>query len=201
MTVGADGVTAIKNSEIDAVTSISNVVLNGDLVSDFPTNAHPTGYPTRIIAGKTRDGHYVANGVVDGFAINGNFVNSVIAASVAPYGGDGTLPPPTPYYGGTPRVVGPPPGDLGFNTYDAPAGLSGNIKNYSIRSTGVPVAVWDTTVDPTIDDTVLENGTVNVSLTGSVVSTPHDDRFDFTGIFAVNTVGVNGGPLPPDQTP
>jgi len=30
-----------------------------------------------------------------------------------------------------------------------------------------------------------------------VVSTPHDDTFDFTGVFAVYTVGVNGGLAPP----
>jgi hypothetical protein len=29
-----------------------------------------------------------------------------------------------------------------------------------------------------------------------VVSTPHDDRFDFTGVFAVNTTGVDGGLSP-----
>jgi hypothetical protein len=207
--VGADGVTAIYNSEIDAGTSITNFTAGGDVVSGFPTGG-TTGYPTRIVAGKIRSssatagpggGIYLPNGTVDSFTINGNFVDSVIAASDAPYGGDGSLPPPTPYYGGTPRVVGPPPGDLGFNTYDAPAGVTGNIKNYSIRSPGVPTAVYDTTVDPTIDDTVLDNGTVNVKLTGSVVSTPHDDHFDFAGIFAVNTTGVNGGPLPQNPSP
>jgi hypothetical protein len=207
--VGADGVTAIYNSEIDAGTSITSFTAGGDVVSGFPTGG-TTGYPTRIIAGKVRSssatagpggGVYLPNGSVDSFTINGNFVDAVIAASDAPYGGDGSLPPPTPYYGGTARVVGPSPGDLGFNTYDAPAGLTGNIKNYSIRSVGVPTAVYDTTVDPTIDDTVLDNGTVNVKLTGSVVSTPHDDHFDFAGIFVVNTTGVNGGPLPQNQTP
>ena len=78
----------------------------------------------------------------------------MLAASVAPYGGDGSLPPPVPY-GGTPRTSGPPP--AGFSNYNAPGGLTdiGNgqsIKNYSIRSyvggQFVPTAVYDTATDP-----------------------------------------------------
>ena len=51
--VGADGVTAIYNSEMDSGTSITNVTLGGDLTSGFPTG-DTSGYPTRIIAGKIR---------------------------------------------------------------------------------------------------------------------------------------------------
>ena len=51
--MGADGMTAIYNSEIDAGTSITNVTLGGDLTSGFPTG-DTSGYPTRIIAGKVR---------------------------------------------------------------------------------------------------------------------------------------------------
>ena len=43
---------------------------------------------------------------------------------------------------------------------------------------------------------VLDNGTINATVTGGVVSTPHDDSQDFTGVFAVNTKGVNGGLAP-----
>jgi len=210
--VGADGVTGIYNSEIDAGTSITNVTVGGDVTSGFPTG-DTSGYPTRIIAGKIRaaalgstpdQGTYLANGIISGFAIDGWLINSVLAASVAPFGGDGTLPPAVPY-GGTPRtsISGPPP--PGPSNYNAPGGLTDigngqNIKNYSIRSyvNGqiVPYAVYDTAIDPNIHVTVLDNGTINATVLGSVVSTPHDDTFDFTGVFAVNTAGVNGGLAP-----
>ncbi len=210
VTVGADGVTAVYNSEIDAGTSITNVSLNGDLTSGFPTG-DTSGYPTRIIAGKVRSaavgstpdqGLYLANGTINAFAIEGSLINAVLAASVAPYGGDGSLPPPVPY-GGTPRTSGPPP--AGFSNYNAPGGLtetstSQYIKNYSIRSIVggqfVPTAVYDTAIDPIIHVNVLDGGTVNATVSGSVISTPHDDTFDFTGVFAVNTQGVNGGLAP-----
>ncbi len=208
--VGADGVTAVYNTEIDAATSITNVTLDGDLTSGFPTG-DTSGYPTRIIAGKVRSaalgstpdqGLYLANGTISSFAIEGSLINAVLAASVAPYGGDGSLPPPVPY-GGTPRTSGPPP--AGFSNYNAPGGLtetstSQYIKNYSIRSyVGgqlVPTAVYDTAIDPNIHVNVLDGGTIIATVSGSVISTPHDDTFDFTGIFAVNTLGVNGGLAP-----
>jgi len=193
------------------------VTVGGDVTSGFPTG-DTSGYPTRIIAGKIRaaalgstpdQGTYLANGTISGFAIDGWLINSVLAASVAPFGGDGSLPPPVPY-GGTPRtsISGPPP--PGFSNYNAPGGLTGPdsngqfTKNYSIRS-GVYVngkfvptatAVYDTAIDPNIHVFVLDNGTINATVSGSVVSTPHDDTFDFTGVFAVNTAGVNGGLAP-----
>ena len=105
VTVGADGVTAIYNSELDAGTSITNVTANGDVKSGFPTG-DPTGYPTRIIAGKTRSGQYLSGGTISSFTISGALIDSVLAASVATYGGDGSLPPPVPY-GGTPRTGSP----------------------------------------------------------------------------------------------
>jgi hypothetical protein len=209
--VGADGTTAIYNSEIDAGSSITNMSIGGDVKSGFPTG-DPTGYPTRIIAGKARgpaigstpdQGLYLANGTISGFAINGALIDSVLAASVAPYGGDGSLPPPVPY-GGTPRTSGSPP--AGFSNFNAPGGLTGPdsngqfIKNYSIRSiiNGqlVPTAVYDTASDPNIHVNVLANGTITATVTGGVVSTPHGDNFDFTGVFAVNTTGVDGGISP-----
>ena len=207
VTVGADGPTAIDNSEIDAGTSITNMVVDGDVKSGFPTG-DTSGYPTRIIAGKVRaaaagstpdQGQYLPGGTIDQLVIQGALIDSVLAASVAPYGGDGSLPPPVPY-GGTARTSGPPP--AGFSNYNAPGGLTdiGNgqsIKNYSIRSyvNGqlVPTAVYDTATDPEIHVNVLDNGTINATVTGGVVSTPHGDSQDFTGVFAVNTKGINGG--------
>ena len=74
------------------------------------------------------------------------------------------------------------------------------IKNYSIRSfvNGqlLPTAVYNTAIDPNIHVNVLEGGTIIATVTGGVISTPHDDTFDFTGVFAVNTLGVNGGLAP-----
>jgi hypothetical protein len=194
--VGADGVVAVYNSEIDAGTSIASVTLGGDVKSGFPTG-DPSGYPTRIIAGKTRDGQFLPNGSITGLSVSGALIDSVLAASVAPYGGDGSLPPPTAY-GEQPRSLGPPPS--GFSNYQAPAGLTdGSIKNYSIRNVvgGKPDgdAAWLAPVE-TRHDSVLDNGTVVATVAGGVVSTQHDDRFDFAGVFAVKTVGVNGGQQP-----
>ena len=91
VTVGADGMTGIYNSEIDAGTNITSVTVGGDVTSGFPTG-DASGYPTRIIAGKIRSaaagstpdqGTYLANGTISGFAIDGSLINSVLAASVA----------------------------------------------------------------------------------------------------------------------
>ena len=201
-TVGADGITAIYNSEIDAGTSITNLTIGGDVKSGFPTG-DPSGYPTRIIAGKVRgpgtgstpdQGLYVANGTINSFTINGTLIDSVLAASVAPYGGDGSLPPP-PAYGVPPQVpVGTPQGVV---NYQAPAGLTDNTTpNYSIRNVtlGVPTgdAAWAQPVGSR-HDTVLSNGTIIATITGGVVSTQLDqtaDAFDYAGLFAVNTTGV-----------
>jgi len=41
--------------------------------------------------------------------------------------------------------------------------------------------------------TVLENGTVDVTVSGGVISSqtdPNNDTFDFPGVFAVNTTGI-----------
>jgi len=210
VTVGADGIDAILNSEISAGATITNVLLNGDVVSDFPTNPNATGYPTRIVAGKTRDGRFLPNGSITGLTIEGALIDSVLAASVAPFGGDGSLPPPVPY-GGTPRSCGAPA--PGYNGYNAPGGVTDLgedriIKNYSIRSLIegqlLPFAVYDTAIDPNVDDCILENGTIQAVVRGGVVSTTPGSRlspplgqYDFTGVFAVNTLGVDGGLLPP----
>jgi hypothetical protein len=208
--VGPDGVVAIKNSEIDATTSINRMSVDGDVVSGFPTG-DTSGFATRIIAGKSRStltgatpdqGLYVANGSINNMVINGSLIDAVLAASVAPYGGDGSLPPPVPY-GGTERTSVSPPAI--FSNFNAPGGLTDvgggmAIKNYSIRSTigGVllPTAVWDTATDPNIHANVLANGTITATVTNGVVSTPHGDNYDYAGVFAVNTAGVNGGTIP-----
>ncbi len=202
VTVGADGVTGIYNSEIDAGTSITNVTVGGDVTSGFPTG-DTSGYPTRIIAGKIRSaaigstpdqGNYLPNGSISNLVINGALIDAVLAASVAPFGGDGSLPPP-PAYGAAPRSAGTPPGV--FTNYQAPAGLTDNTTpNYSIRNVtnGVPTgpAAWAQPIGSR-HDTVLSNGSITATITGGVISTQTDqtaDTYDYAGLFAVNTIGV-----------
>jgi hypothetical protein len=201
--IGADGVTAIYNSEIDAGTSISNLSIGGDVKSGFPTG-DTTGYPTRIIAGKVRpadvtkgpdQGSFLPNGSITGLAINGALIDAVLAASVAPYGGDGSLPP-APAYGVQPPNPGPPP--TGFSNYQAPGGLTdGTTPNYSIRDVvgGQPSgpAHWADGVTPVA--TILPGGTIVATVSGGVVSTQLPNTtgpFDYAGFFAVNTVGATG---------
>src|SRR5271157_5021123 len=209
--VGADGVTAIYNSEIDAGTSITNLTVGGNVVSDFPTNPKATGYPTRIIAGKIRaaaigstpnQGNYLPNGLINNLMIKGALIDAVLAASVAPFGGNGSLPPPPPLmYGVQPQSAGKPPGY--FTNYQAPAGMTDNTPNYSIRTVtnGMisPDAAWAQSTGSR-HDTVLNNGSITtVTVTGGVISTQTnprlDDTYDYAGFFAVNIIGVsNGGP-------
>jgi hypothetical protein len=204
VSVGADGVTAIYDSEIDAGTSITNLTVGGDVVSDFPTNPKATGYPTRIIAGKVRgaetgstpdQGVYLPNGSISGLVINGALIDAVLAASVAPFGGDGSLPPPL-MYGVQPQSAGTPPGV--FTNYQAPAGKTGTTPNYSIRDVnpGSLTAAWAQPEQPvgSRHATVLNNGSITAKVTGGVITTQTDprldDTYDYAGFFAVNTIGV-----------
>ncbi len=137
--IGADGTDAIFDSEILAGAQIINLTINGDVTSDYVTNPspHPTGYPTRIVAGEVledrapgRDsqggfpqGTFTSGGEIDNFQITGSLIDSVVAASVAPFGNSGTLPSNNLSYSAPPPSVANTPGDQGFNTYDAPAGI------------------------------------------------------------------------------
>jgi hypothetical protein len=132
--VGADGPDAVLNSDIRAVLSIRDITLNGNVRSTF-VSGPTTGYPTRIVAGVDRAGHYSSGGLIDNFQITGQLIDSVLAASVAPGGGAGILPPAGygPAFSGNPTETG---------TYNAPAGtitggtVGAPIKfpNYSIVS-------------------------------------------------------------------
>ncbi|MGE3820290.1 MAG: hypothetical protein AB7I30_12790, partial [Isosphaeraceae bacterium] len=196
--IGPDGPDAILNSEINAGVRIQNLIINGNVRSTFVTDPNSPGYPTRIVAGLDRAGHYSSASVIDNFQILGTMFDSVVAASVAPYGGDGTLPPG----GYSPeRVVGPPPGDGGNDVYDAPAGfvLGGTVGAPIRYATYAPVgyqnmrptndpsyvffnplyspAYWNTVTDPTIDDAILP-GAINPSF--AVTPLPPDDLLDPT---------------------
>ncbi|WP_254053862.1 hypothetical protein [Singulisphaera sp. GP187] len=165
--IGADGVDAVLNSELRAGVEIRNLTIGGDVRSEFALNPNATGYPTRIIAGEDRQGHYLTGGNIDNFQILGSLIDSVIAASVAPSGGNGTLPP---------SGYGPPPipsTDPGDGTYDAPAGVifGGSVAapvpyiNYTeityFNETFKEIA-YNRQLDPVIDDSILP-GTINVS--------------------------------------
>ena len=136
--IGPDGSDAIFDSEILAGVQIKNLLINGNVTSDYVTNPkpNPTGYPTRIVAGEVledrapgRDpqggfpqGTFTSAGNIDNFQITGSLIDSVLAASVAPYGGNGTLPYANGFsYSLPPPSVVPTPGEPG--TYDAPAGI------------------------------------------------------------------------------
>jgi hypothetical protein len=137
--IGPDGSNAIFDSEILAGVQIKNLLINGNVTSDYVTNPkpNPTGYPTRIVAGEVledrapgRDpqggfpqGTFTSAGNIDNFQITGSLIDSVLAASVAPYGGNGTLPFATGFMYSAPTPPAPTPGGQGFNTYDAPAGF------------------------------------------------------------------------------
>lgn len=211
--VGADGIDAILNSRITAGVSIQNLTIGGDVRSTFVANPASAGYPTRIVAGEDRQGDYLNGGLIDNFQITGALIDSVLAASVAPYGGNGT--PPSSAYGAPPPAVGSPPGDLGFNTYDAPAGTvtGGTVgnpvvyQNYSEVSykNGMATGVaYNTAIDPTIDDAILF-GAINPSfapaplsqatLSGSTVVTTNQGTA-VGGSTQTSTVTANDQTLP-----
>ena len=211
--IGPDGFNAIFDSEILAGAQINNLTINGSVTSDYVTNPkpNPTGYPTRIVAGEVledrapgRDsqggfpqGTFTSAGNIDNFQITGSLIDSVVAASVAPFGGNGTFP--TSAYGAPPPSVANIPGDQGFNTYDAPNGIieggnaviiNGTIvpgsvqvqdQNYSeasyingtffSRNGNFPQGDYDKSIDPTIDDTILP-GAINRSFATAPASIP-----------------------------
>ena len=156
--IGPDGSDAIFDSEILAGVQIKNLLINGNVTSDYVTKPNPTGYPTRIVAGEVlvdrapgRDpqggfpqGTFTSGGNIDNFQITGSLIDSVVAASVAPFGNNGTLPPSPTSLNGYGYSVAPPsvantPGDQGFNTYDAPAGIivGGTVGTSGSKTVGV----------------------------------------------------------------
>ncbi len=212
--IGADGTDAILNSQLLAGESIVNMLIGGDVVSTFAVNPNSTGYPTRIIAGVTRAGVYSSGGLIDNFQITGSLNDSVLAASVAPFGGNGTLP--VNGYGSPPPMPSPTPGDGGFNTYDAPAGTitGGTVGNpikfpnwteldyFNETLTGVS---YNTAIDPTIDDFIFPGGSINPSfaspplsqatLSGSTTVTTNQGT-TINGSSTTTTVSPSDQPLP-----
>ncbi len=209
--IGPDGADAIYNSEIRAGVEINQLEINGNVRSTFVTNPNSTGYPTRIIAGEDRAGQWSSGGVIDNFQITGQLIDSVVAASVAPYGGDGTYPKSG--YGVTPpSVIFPLSPAPGVGMYDAPAGtitggtVGAPIKypNYSELSyyneqlTGVS---WSP-INPTLNDTILPGG-VNPSFASAPLAA--SDLIDPTTVLPLPTTstilgGVVSNPHAPGVT-
>ena len=184
--IGPDGSDAVFDSEIRAGVQIKNLTINGNVRSDFVTNAQPSGYRTRIVAGEDRQGNFTSGGNIDNFQITGALIDSVIAASVAPNGGNGTLP--RPRYGAPPRPSATRRATSGNDTYDAPAGLivggtfsptpspsptTSEVSYFNETPTGV---AYDHAIDPTIDDTILP-GAINASFASARRRPPRRPRW------------------------
>jgi hypothetical protein len=167
---GADGTDAIFDSQILSGGEINHITINGNVHSDWVTNPNPTGLPTRIIAGEARSGAFTNGGLIDNFQITGQLIDSVVAASVQPFGGDGTLPPTG--YNGT-RTPAAPPGPGVPTNYNAPAGVTvggtfqnpidyanfGYVSYFNELPTGT---AYNTAIDPNIHVNILQ-GAINPS--------------------------------------
>jgi hypothetical protein len=196
-----------------AGVQIRNLIVNGDVVSDLPSNT--AGRPTRIVAGLNRAGQYTVGGNIENFLITGSLIDAVIVASVAPAGGDGKT-----------VVLSCPPGIVG--TYDAPAGTlaTGVVGNVVPILHGSPATynefgqlvgyAYDPIRSPNPDDCILPgainaalaptpipvgspNGTAiplpsRLTVLGGVINTTTPGTgFDQAGLFAADTRGVQVG--------
>ena len=66
--IGPDGSDAIFDSQLLAGVQIKNLLINGNVTSDYVTNPkpNPTGYPTRIVAGEVLRGPRPGQGLAGG---------------------------------------------------------------------------------------------------------------------------------------
>jgi hypothetical protein len=176
--IGPDGTTAVFDSQILAGSEINHFEIVGDVKSDWVTNPNPTGFPTRIVAGETAQGDFSNGGMIDNFQITGNLIDSVLAASVQPFGGDGSLPP-TGYAG--PRVPAPQPSAGAPSNYNAPAGTVtggtftapvvyanfGYVSYFNETPTGT---AYNTAIDPNVHVNILQ-GSINPSFASAPLPT------------------------------
>ena len=180
--ISPDGTDAVFDSQILAGQTINHFQIVGNVHSDWVTNPTPTGLPTRIIAGENRQGNWTSGGLIDNFQITGALIDSVLAASVQPYGGDGSVPP-TGY--AAPRTPATPPGPGVPTNYNAPAGIifSGTFPagnpvqqrpNYGYVSysneTSDRAPAYNTMIDPDVHVNIL-TGAINPSFASPPLQT------------------------------
>jgi hypothetical protein len=223
--VGPDGADSIVNSQIQAGVEINQMTIGGNVRSTFVTNPNSPGYPTRIIAGEVIDPNmhnediWTNGGLIDNFQILGAMYDSVIAASVAPYGGNGSLPV-TGY--NIPAPAPNPPVGTGY--YNAPNGYieAGTfadplmLPNYTetnvLNETVAPNTsqdfltktqnnspnvllynvnpAYDTSVDPNVHDTVMF-GAINPSF----ASAPNTDIALVSSVTNSKSTGNNNASI------
>ncbi len=221
--IGPDGNDAVYNSEIRSAAQIIGFTVFGNVRSTFPLNSNSSGYPTRILAGEDLAGNWVNSGLIDKFQITGAMYDSVVAASVVPYGGDGALP--SGGYG-PPPTYNPSAG--GTHTYDQPSGLieGGTFGNPIYYTNYAPVNVDNQTnigtawATPNPDNAILV-GAINPSFATApvppadqtptqAVPVPTESTVlqgvysdvhgsvaaDYAGLFAADVRGVFIGPIP-----
>lgn len=197
--IGPDGADAVYNSEIRAGVAINNLLINGNVRSTFALNPNSTGYPTRIIAGENRAGEWSSGGLIDHFQITGQLIDAVVAASVAPYGGNGTYP--ASGYGVTPPSVNYPLSPApGVGAYDQPLGtITGGTVGAPIKYLNYSEASYyneqRTSVNwglgnPTIDNTILP-GAINPSF--ATAALPASSLADPTSVLPLPTSSTVAG--------
>lgn len=221
-TIGPDGNDAVNDSEIRSGAYINGLTLQGDVRSTFPENISSQGYPTRIIAGELLNGTWVNGGIIDNFQITGAMFDSVVAASVVPYGGNGTLPgggygPPPSYNAG----AGPngtynqPVGHITGGTFGAPisyinyapVNISNQLATGTAWASGSPNnAFLDGAINPSFSQAAVpvpdQTPTTAIPLPlkstvfQGVYSTPHGSNLDYAGFYASDVRGVFVGALP-----
>ena len=140
--IGPDGSDAIFDSQLLAGVQIKNLLINGDVKSDYVTNPKPdaTGYPTRIVAGEVLEDR-APGGTRRGASRRGPSPRpgtSTTSRSPAPdrlgrrrerrtirrqrHAPDFASATVSNFYN-APTPPPPTPGGPGFNTYDAPKGF------------------------------------------------------------------------------
>ena len=136
--IGPDGSDAIFDSQLLAGVQIKNLLINGNVTSDYVTNPkpNPTGYPTGSSRARSSwtapPGQETAGELPAGDLHLSREHRQLPDHRLpdrlgpcrerrVPFGGNGTFP--TSPYGAQPPSVANTPGDQGFNTYDAPNGI------------------------------------------------------------------------------
>ena len=213
--IGPDGADSIVNSQIQAGVEINQMTIGGNVRSTFVTIPNSPGYPTRIIAGEDRQGVWSNGGLIDNFQILGAMYDSVIAASVAPYGGNGSLPikgyhipTPAPNPAVGTGYYNAPNGYIEAGTFADPQMLPNYTETNVLNETVAPNTsqdfltktqfnspnvllynvnpAYDTAADPNVHDTVMF-GAINPSF----ASAPNTDIALYSSVTNSNSNGTS----------